>query len=99
MTDERREHREATEIPVTVEVLGSLTINDPEALDLSRGKTIIGAAFGSEDELLEHLAVNLIGVGHSLSGLDGWADLPDEAVTVRFGDTEARIERELAHDA
>lgn len=88
-----------TEIPVTVEVLGSLTIHDPAALDLDRGESIIGEAFGSEDELLEHLAVNLIGAGHSLSSLDGWADLPDEAVTVRLGVTEARIEKELARDA
>jgi hypothetical protein len=85
-----------SEVPITVTKYGSLKINDAAVLDLSRGEAFTGAPFESQEELLEHLGVNLIGGEHRLSLLDGWADLPDDAVTVRIDDVEAEAHEELA---
>jgi hypothetical protein len=83
------------EVPITVTKYGSITINDEAVLELSRGEAFTGAPFETREELLEHLGLNLIGDEHRLSLLDGWADLSDEAVTVRVDDAEAHVHQEL----
>lgn len=85
-----------TEIPITLTTYGSLEIRDPDVLDLNRGESVYGDAFEDEDALLQHLAINLIGEGLSLSSLDGWADLPRDAVRVRVDDVEADVHHDLA---
>jgi len=75
--------------PVVVEILGTIQVNDQQVLDLSRGEPFEGKPFGSKQELVEHLAINLVGQDMRLSQMDGWADLPDSAVTVSVGDIEA----------
>lgn len=69
----------------------TLVINDPAVLDLDRGEAWIGKPFESQDDLLKHLVVNLVGQDLRLSCLDGWADLPDEAVTVRTYDMDVEL--------
>jgi hypothetical protein len=69
----------------------TLTINDPAALDLDRGEAWLGKPFESQEALLEHLVVNLVGEDLRLSCLDGWADLPDNAVTVRTFDMDVEL--------
>jgi hypothetical protein len=69
----------------------TLTINDPRVLDLDRGESWCGKPFENQGALLSHLAVNLVGEQMRLSSLDGWADLPDDAVTVRTYDMDVEI--------
>ena len=83
------------EIPVTLLVSSSLMINDVAVLDLSRGEAIRGAPFEDQEELLRHLARNLVVRNYRLSQLDGWADLPDDAVTVGVDDIESNVEWDL----
>jgi hypothetical protein len=75
-----------TKIPITLTTYASIDVQDDAVLDLDRGEAMYGVPFASEKALLEHLAINLIGLGLSLSNLDGWADLPDDAVTVKIDD-------------
>lgn len=43
----------------------------------------------SEDDVFEHLAYNRIANGYEdVSGLDGWADLPVDAASMRLLDCE-----------
>ena len=86
------------EIPVELTTYASIRVNDSAVLDLTRGEPWAGHPFENEDELLEHLAVNLIARDLRLSQLDGWADLPDDAVEVRIDEIEADIQRELARE-
>jgi hypothetical protein len=79
----------ARAFPVAVEILGTIEVNDSAVLDLTRGEPLIGKSFGSEQELVEQLAINLVGQDMRLSQMDGWADLPDSAVTVSVGAMEA----------
>ena len=69
----------------------TLVINDSAVLDLDRGEAWLGKPFESRDALLEHLVVNLVGEGLRLSSLEGWADLPDSAVTVRTYDMDVEL--------
>lgn len=47
----------------------------------------------TEDEVLEHLAYNLIANGVSqVRRLDGWADMPNDAATMSFGDDDFDFE-------
>lgn len=85
-----------SELPVTVTIYGSLEVKDESVLDLTRGEPYLGSPFDDEDHLLQHLAVNLIGAGHRLSQLDGFADLTDDAVRVQVHGTDAELHRDLA---
>jgi hypothetical protein len=69
----------------------TLVINDPAVLDLDRGEACIGKPFENQDALLKHLAINLVGQDIPLRCLDGWADLPDNAVTVRTYDMDVEL--------
>lgn len=84
------------DMPITVTTYGSIEVNDHTVLDLSRGEPFYGKPFDDEQELFEHLGTNLIGGGLRLSQLDGWADLPDDAVTVKIDEVETQPEPELA---
>jgi len=77
---------------VTLTMDAGMEINDWAVLDLTRGEAFYGAPFTTQEKLLQHLAVNLIGEGIPLSSLDGWTDLPDSAVTERVSGIEAEIE-------
>lgn len=70
---------------------GALTVNDTSALDLSRGEACICKPFESQDALLGHLAINLLGEKVRLSRMDGWADLRDDAVIAREFDMEVEL--------
>ena len=83
------------DMPVTVTIYGSIEVNDDAVLDLSRGQAIYGQPFDDERALLKHLGINLIAGFLRLSQLDGWADLPDDAVTVKVDEVEAQPEPEL----
>lgn len=76
-----------------VTICASLAVNDPEVLNLTRGEAWLGRSFNDQNELLEHLAVNLIGEDLRLSQLDGWADLPDEAVTTKVFGVDVELSR------
>ena len=82
---------DALQVPVTLTSSVTITVSDRAVLDLTRGESFYGKPFEDVDELLQHLARNLIAQGLPLSSLDGWADLPDDAVTVSVGDVEAEI--------
>lgn len=69
----------------------TLTINDPRVLDLDRGEAWCGKPFESQETLLRHLAINLVGEDLRLTSLDGWADLPEDAVTIRTYDMDVEI--------
>jgi hypothetical protein len=80
-------------IKASLDVATEITVNDPRVLELDRGVAFVGEPFRNVLDLAKHLAVNL-GMGdHTLSQLDGWADLPDTAVTVR----EVGVEPEWVH--
>ena len=72
--------------PVIIQTNASIHVNgigDERVLDLSRGiQSAIGKKFDNRDELLKHLAFCLIVFDLELSQIDGWADLPDDAVSV-----------------
>lgn len=84
-----------TKIPVTLTTYATITVDNQDVLDLSRGEAWTGTPFGSEDDLLEHLTVNLAGQGHRLSQLDGWADCSDDDVTVHVDEIEADLHRAM----
>lgn len=85
-----------SEIPLSVTIYASIKVLDPRVLELDRGEPVLGKSFENQDSLLEHLAINLVREHRSLSSLDGWADLPDDAVQVLTGHIEADLEREMA---
>lgn len=84
-------------IPITLTTYAWLEICDPDVMDLTRGEDALDAyeyTFEEhEDALLQHLAINLIGGGLPLSSLDGWNDLPNEAVRVCVDDVQAVVHR------
>lgn len=80
-----------TKVFAEVTTHAAITINDPSALDLDRGEAVICQPFENQDALLEHLAFNLVSNELRLSSIDGWADLPDNAVTVRTFDVDVEL--------
>lgn len=84
------------DMPITVTIYGSIEVNDDAVLDLTRGEEYYGEPFDDEQELFRHLGLNLLVNDSRLSRLDGWADLPDNAVTVKIDEVEAQPEPELA---
>lgn len=68
----------------TIQLSFDLGIGDDRVLDLDRGHSFYGRPFEDLVELGEHLALNLVVEGHSLSDVDGWRDLEDsDVVSIR----------------
>jgi hypothetical protein len=59
----------------------------PEGYILGPGAT--------EDDVLQHLVFNLVGNSLRLSQIDGYANCPDESVSIPHADWDVEIEREL----
>jgi len=76
---------EPRRVVVHVTAIVELTINDPDAIDRCFTEDWRAAMyrFDREQEVIDHLAINLGRRDMRLSALDGWADLPDTAVTAR----------------
>ena len=81
---------EARTFVVHVTAVVEVTINDPDAIqrcftDEWRASMY---RFDTEGEVLDHLAIALGCREMQLSRMDGWADLPDDAVEARVLDWE-----------
>jgi hypothetical protein len=74
-----------------------VTIHATMTLDesvIAQGVTDDGCIMRSptEDEVLQHLAYNLVGEATSLSDIDGFANCPDESAVVSDRDVEIEYE-------
>ena len=72
-------------VVIHVRAVVEVTIHDPDAIArcFTEDWRSLMYQFDTEGEVLDHLAITLGCREMSLSRLDGWADLPDDAVAAR----------------